>query len=109
MVFTKLLTLAATHFNIFHAQDLEVSIVSIRDAKRSFVPSHVMTHLKTIIDTLLGVVKPTPDKTWEITLMSQAILTEGPASVEQKLVSLHATVPLCLFWLRPITRPETSR
>ncbi len=110
--------------DIFHAQDSEDQVLVTRDAsiqlhlqlgfilnlaKSSLVPSQVMTHLGADLNTLAGVVRPTPDKIREISHRSQALLDIGftPAKHLQQVVGLmascYATVPLCLFHLRLIS------
>ncbi len=67
-----------------------------------------MTHSGAWIDTLNGLVKPSLDKVQEINGVSADLLANGFTSAGrlQSIVSLmascHATVPLCLFWLRPL-------
>ena len=110
--------------DIFHAQISKELVISARNTsvhlhlqrgfvlnltKSSLVPSEVMLHLGSWIDTFNGLVKPSLDKTQAITLAYQDLLSQGSVSVRRLqtivglLASCHATVPLCLFRLRPIS------
>ncbi len=79
---------------------------TINLAKYSLVPSQVMMHISAWIDTLSGLVKPTPGKIQDINLVSRSLPAGVFASVGclQSMVGLmgscDATVPLCLFRLR---------
>ncbi len=68
-----------------------------------------MTHVGVWIDTLNGLVRPSLEKVQEINQVSADLLANGFVSAGrlQSIVSLmaacHATVPLCLFQLRPLS------
>ncbi len=110
--------------DIFHAQISRESVIMTQDtsvhlhlqlgfvinlAKSSLIPSQVMTHLGAWIDTLNGLVRPSLDKVQEINQVSANLLANGfvSAGCLQNIVGLmaacHATVPLCLVRLRPLS------
>ncbi len=110
--------------DIFHAQISRGSVILTRDAsvclhlqlgfvinlaKSSLIPSQVMTHLGAWIDTLNGWVRPSQNKVQEINQVSADLLANGFVSAGrlQSIVGLmaacYATVPLCLFRLRPLS------
>ncbi len=109
--------------DIFHAQLSQQSVSLTGDAsvrlhlclgfiiklvKSSLVPSQGMIHIGAWIDTQRHLVMPTQDKVQEITLAAQDLLYQGRAtaahlqSVVGLMASCHATVPLSLFYLRPM-------
>ncbi len=110
--------------DIFHAQISRDSVILTRDAsmclhlqlqfvinlaKSSLIPSQVMRHLGAWIDTLNGLVRPSLEKVQEMNQVSADLLANGFVSAGrlQSIVGLmaacHATVPLCLFQLRPLS------
>ncbi len=110
--------------DLFHAQISRDSVILTRDAsvrlhlqlgfvvnlaKSTLIPSQVMRHLGAWIDTLNGLVRPSLEKVQEINQVSADLLANGFVSAGhlQSIVCLmaacHATVPLCLFQLRPLS------
>ena len=110
--------------DIFHAQISKESVILTRDAsvrlhlqlgfvinlaKSSLIPSQVMTHLGAWIDTLNGLVRPSQNKIQEISQVSADLLANGFVSagrlqcVVGLMAACYATVPLCLFRLRPLS------
>ena len=109
---------------IFHAQISRDTVILTRDAsirlhlqlgfvinlaKSSLIPSQVMTHLSAWIDTLNGLVKLSLHKVQKINQVSANLLVNGCVSagrlqsVVGPMGSCHATVPLCLFQLKPLS------
>ncbi len=78
-------------------------------AKSSLIPSQVMTCPGAWIDTFNSLVRPSLEKVQEINQESANLLANGFMSAGrlQSIVGLmatcHATVPLCLFQLRPLS------
>ncbi len=76
--------------------------------KSSLIPSQVMVHIGALVGTLLGIIRPIPDKVREISLLSQNLLASGSISMRglQQVVgtfaACHTMFPLCLFRPRPI-------
>ncbi len=110
--------------DIFHAQISRDSVILTRDAsvrlhlqlgfvinlaKSSLIPSQVMTHLGAWIDTLNGRVRPSQNKVQEINQVSADLLANSFVSAGRLqsavglLAACYATVPLCLFRLRPLS------
>ncbi len=110
--------------DIFHAQMSQEMVSATRDAsvrlhlhlgfiinlaKSFLVPSQGMVHLGAWIDTFREIVMPTQNKVQEISSAAQELMSQGSAtaahlqSVVGLMASCHATVPLCLFHLRPIS------
>ena len=95
----------------FHAQASPLATERTRDAsvrlhlrmgfiinlkKSSLVPCQVMIHLGALIDTFLGVFRPTPGKVQEISLLSQVLLENGFISV-RGLQQVVGTFAACCF------------